>query len=681
MKKNIFETKFGKNGDEIEDELLKMKRSDITADPLEIKILSYDGEDQRGSRFRSFDADTDSLDIVSRTYRLERSRYRTLNSGIIKSKYTDEDGSNGIWLAYGSGPDEIIFGPRDSAGNIREGRIPSRFISDICKYLKIGDISCDFCSPARDVYLATEFNEFARNDRLFIFWIKNEQEGNVIRPLCAFKGSRHPDLLNMRNPSDGTMENKRIRFRKLFDRAIDGAAAVIKEDAGPAYADDLIRHKEEIFESLSDEYGHKNQNGKVRMMLIDPSQIYVMSYACFNGNDSHSFILLDPWDIEVNTFSDVRENQNDSIVYISGDIRESIKESIASSEFLIAFRKNGKTCLLSPGAGFINDFCHRLGTGKISDTKGHAKFAYMASLLGFADQDIRFSVIQKNRNDRYVFYHAVKTLSLSTKNNIAMLDVYRKVKERMEKEGLFVESWRIDNNADITVNFVLCDDIGEPVQITDKGIRIGAELQMSEGLGYAYRLCGVFYYMDSVFYCGSVSGGRGSSPYGYLAIYGKRKTNNQNLADALLEGFFSGVERGADGREIMRTPSVYRYLEEQAGILRGSDRSPYIGKRMRKDFTGSVFDMLSKIPVKDIGKALMLFTRNDYEPDCQIGKKIGKKRIQEAAGMYSRRKGTALDVILAVAAIVKKNDSINLRHGSMDAVGTYIAKYGFRKNA
>ena len=38
-----------------------------------------------------------------------------------------------------------------------------------------------------------------------------------------------------------------------------------------------------------------------------------------------------------------------------------------------------------------------------------------------------------------------------------------------------------------------------------------------------------------------------------------------------------------------------------------------------------------------------------------------------------------LDVLLALSSVVTKDAPVNLRHGAMDAIGTYLAKYGYRK--
>ena len=682
MKKTIFETKFGNSEQKLVEELKDMKKSDITASTADLRILSYDGDDASGMRFLVFSGDTDSINIVNGAYRTDPSRCASLHNRVINSRYTQRAGENGIWFAYTAGKHSVLFGPRDSRGNIEKGRIPSRFVEDICRYLKIGDVACDFCSPARDVYLATAINEFCSSDRLFVFWLREEETGNVIRPICAFRSCVHPNDISMRNPSDETIKIKNERFRRMFEEAVDGAARIIKKDVGKAYAEDLIKHKEAMFDSF--EYGDsccEKQAGYIRAMLIDPSQLLVVSYLTYNGDNTHSFVILDPWDIEANSFGDIRKRGKNRIVHIQRDrISQDLREEITKAGFLIAFTKRDKRHLLIPGAGFINDFCHRLGVGKISDRRSHAKLAYLASLFAYNDQDICFSTILRADTKTFSVYYAAKTASKANRNRIGMLEAYRKIKERLDAEGFSFESWRIDNSTDVTVNFILCDDHDIPLRLMrEKELYAGVELQMSEGLSCAYRLCGVFYYGKSVFYCGNASGSLADSPYGYLAVYGKRKTGSRNLIDNLLDGFFTGVEKNDDGKDIEKGTPVYRYLREQAGILNGGERSPYIGERQRDMFTGSVFEALNDVRVGDIGSMLAVFADNICDEECQIGKKIGKKRILKEAEKYDGQSGTMLDVLLALSSVVTKDAPVNLRHGAMDAIGTYLAKYGYRR--
>lgn len=656
-------------------ELSKIRKTNICVPSYRIRILSYDREDEKGLHFLSFGEEADSISIVNRDYREEKNRCINISEDALNSRYVKDGGANGIWLAYRNGSDLIILGPRDSQTNMKDKKIPSRFISDICRMMKIGDVSCDFCSPARDLYMATMLNEFGDSERMYVFWLKDEKEENVIRPLCAFPGKVYPRHLGMKNPSEETLIRKCEKHKNIFENAVETASAIIKRDAGEEYLKDLAAQREKIYEDIV-EKGTASA-GSIQIMSIDPSQLLVLSYTGYKDG-KHSFMSMDPWDIEMFSFDDIAE---DLRVTINKDrIGKKIEEALNDVGFLIEFENYGRKKILIPGTGFVNDFCHRAGIGKIAEENRHAEHAYLASILTLSERQICFNAIHEGTNEEFSLYYAIKTSSLGREKSASMLSTYKTVKERMKKEGLVMNSWRIDNGTDVTVDFVLCDKNGNAVFAPPKkDICIGVELQMSEGLSYAYRLCGIFYYKDSIFYCGNSATGKDGQEYGYSAVYGKRKTGNPNLIKSLLDGFFDGIERAPGGRERVRNACVYRYLEEQAGILKGNDRSPYIGTLPRQNYTGSVFEKLAAHKIDDVSKEIMKFAETEYEPECQIGKKIGKKRIMIAAAGCSKTEGTMLDVLLEMASIVKKSASVNLRHGAMESIGIYLAKYGYRK--
>lgn len=660
--------------------LSRLSPAELSSAADRIRVLSYD---PASGRLLSFDGSVDSLAILSRECRT-KDRIRALDEETVLDKgrrYTQDYSRNGVWFAYDDGERELFFGPRDSSYQIAKGRIPSAFMADLFSCLGIGEICCDYFSPMRDIYLASMLNTVEPEpDGLFVFMLREEKEdSSICRPFAAARAARHPDSFMYKDPAHETLLQKEQRYRAFYDRAADHAIRVLIRDVGVEPAQDLDSRREELYRYLrGDAAGY---SGLVEAIHINPSRLMVMSPTVRSKN-KRLFLLLDPWTIDRNILSE----DDTKRIYLS-DIPcrgDSLADEIRNNGFLLDITFGGKRYLLVPEGRFVNSLCNRLGCGKLafsgaSPRGGHARCAYLAALLSnSSDLQISFSVLPVWAHKKYTLCRAFKASACGNLPKYTLLDAYTHIRWYLHERNIHFRSSRIDNVSDVTVDFVLCDGRGDPVTVPDIGkrVEVGIELQMSESSGYAYRLCGVFFYGDSVFYAGAPTDNM-KKRCGRSIIHSKRKTASTSLISNLLSGFFSGAERSDAGKKTY-FPAPFDYLMEQAGLFEGGERSLLIGQSPRGDYTGSVFRVLEDLRVGDTAEELMRFADPEYEPECDIGRRAGRKKIS-ARARECHGGGTMLDVFLALCSL--SNDGLsapNYRHELMTSMGSYLAKYGYR---
>lgn len=673
----------GKSEEDLRKTLARITPSELVAAGAAIRVLSYDSFTQK---LLSFDGSVDTLDIIDRAHKTQKD-IRVLNEAAVKSSpYVCDHRQNGIWLScHADGMEEIFLGPRDSLHGLNSGDCPSRFISDVCACLGIGIINCDFFYPARDMYLASALNSFD-SDGMFIFYIQRERKGSVLRPFAAAKGARDPDAFGYKSPSEDTIKQKEDRHRAMFDKAVDHAVKTLNEDAEDDCAKDLYARRDGLYRHLRGQ--EPDYDGLVSAIYVHPSRLMVMSVFEQTNKGNYLFLLLDPWKIDVNILSDKGSKSRYASDIPYDKLGGRVVSEAKKHGFLLDITNDGERYILVPAPGFANALCHRLGCGKITFTSGpmggNAGCAYLASLLSIAeDNPIGISVLRQKTGRRYSLCRALKICAPGNMQTQTPSEVVSHVSRYMAAKGFSLCAWRVDNDIDVTVDYVLCDGRGIPVRVPDidYDVTVGVELQMSEGNGSAYRLCGVFYYKGSVIYCGA-STDKMRKKCGSTAVYSKRKTASPMILSNLLGGFFTGSVRSDSGRKTsFRAP--YDYLMEQAGLLLDDrKRSPRIGDSPRGGHTESVFHALSLLPVSDISGQLREFAENDYEPECAISRRVGKKRILLAAEENSGS-GTMLDAVLALCALMDESSiphGINFRHEFMTSFGTYLGIHGYRRS-
>ena len=681
-----YKSLYGNDESSLKSLLAQIAPKELTTTCDTIRVLSPGPTDS--GPVLSFDGSVDTLDIVKSGNPLNGKHVRALDADDVDDpghRFVESHSANGIWLAYDDGENEIFLGPRDSRTYIAKENIPSRFIADLCSILQIGHINCDYFYPARDIYLASVLNT-VDSDGIFIFYLTEESKDGVIRPFAAAKGARLPEKFGFKEPSQGTIRKKAERYRAVFDKATDHAVHALRQDAGDDYADALDACRDNIFRSLR---GESAPAGPVSAIHVNTSQLMVMScLAHKNTVNKYLFVLLNPWTIDAEVFPDTKSKNS----YRSDVTWTAIKSALKNDDkcnFLLDAVCGGKRYIIIPDNGFVSSLCHRLGCGRIDFSGavgkgGHARCAYLASILSNKiDQSVSFSVRPiRSSNKKYSFCRAFSALSAGNITQQTPDEAFDFISQYMRYRNLFLRTGRFDNGTDFVVDFVLLDKRGLPVIIPDidRELEVGVELQMSIGSKSAFRLCGVFYYKGNPFYAGAPTA-QIKSLCNCSILHSKRKTASISLINNLLSGFFDGTERSDRGRKIL-FPSPYTYLLEQAGLLPSENgRSPFVGPGVtpRGTHKESVLRLLEMTPVEDISKEIMRFADENYETECAIYRRIGKKKIA-AAARKNHGSGTMLDVFLALcAARSVGHASINYKFETMTALGSYLAIYGYRR--
>ena len=687
MDKN--KTLYGTDERSLEALLAQITPLELTTTCEAISVLSP----EESGQLLQLDGSIDTLNVISSKARTGN-RIRAIDAFDVDDPehlYVKSHSLNGIWLAYdvSGGTGELYLGPRDSRTYIKRRSIPSRFIADLCACLNIGNIYCDYFYSARDLYLASSLNT-VDSDGLFIFYLRDETRENVIRPFAAARGARPPQMSSLKASSADTLRQKEGRYRAVFDKAVDHAVRTLIEDVGDAYANDLELHRNEMYRYLHGETA--SYGGLVSVLHVNTSQLMVMSCTVHRAHtDKRFFTLLNPWTIDSQIFSDKKELKASLVSDITHHMAKTAFGENENFVFLLNTVCDGKRYIIAPDHEFISSLCHRLGCGRIDfpnsgkfKTGGHARCAYLASALSNnAEQAISLSVLPVHGPDG-IYYRGIKASSAGNTPQLSLSDAYKLISRDLLGRSFYFRSWRYDKGSVVTVDFVLCDSRGVPILVPDidKDIEIGIELQLSNGQGSAYRLCGIFYYQGEPFYAGATTE-QVKKMCASSVIQSKRKTASKSLIKNLLSGFFDGVEHSDSGRKA-HFPSPYIHLMEQAGLLKSEKgRSPFTGPyaHPRGAYNGSVMHLLETQPVEDIQAEILKFADDGYKTACAIARRVGKKKIAAAAGEKAGS-GTMLDVFLALCVTGKEDKHlyINYRHETMTALGSYLAIYGYRRS-
>ena len=137
-----YKSLYGNDESSLKSLLAQIAPKELTTTCDTIRVLSPGPTDS--GPVLSFDGSVDTLDIIKSGNPLNGKQVRALDADDVDDpghRFVKSHSSNGIWLAYDDGENEIFLGPRDS----RTGKnIPSRFIADLCSILQIGHINCDY---------------------------------------------------------------------------------------------------------------------------------------------------------------------------------------------------------------------------------------------------------------------------------------------------------------------------------------------------------------------------------------------------------------------------------------------------------------------------------------------------------------------------------------------------------
>lgn len=584
---------------------------------------------------------------------------------LFSSRFVRDKEKNGVYLY--SLDNQLVFAPRDT----RTGET-SAFVKDLSMLLGIGMPDTSFGNLARDLYLAEKLNDTGKE--IAVCYCTQETVGNVVRPIGAVEVPREPVW---------------DRHRRYATEAAEKKAKERYSAAKEKYDTEMDRiRKEEIKSRLISEYGLEAaesliSDNKIIIKRCRPSELVVMSWR----KKERNFLLLDPRNAgEYILREDSVQARTVRKVNISTEAAKKYGINVPLLEaegFLLYFETdNGEKGIIIPGqAGFTNDFCRKIGIATVCGGLCPARDIYLADSLK-KDGKLKFMMREKGGNG-VTFYEGVKIYSpVDEKAAVESIEVIANIKEQIEGMGFRQRSVRKDGFM-ITVDFEMMDG-RKPIVVKAGKYEItpGLEFSMSEGTQLAYRLAGVFFYKDAVFYCGSYKPKtEGSCRNGAGSVYSKKKKYGEDISQRLINGFFLGDESAADTER-----SVYSYMLEQAGLFEqyctgeaSHIRSTVFMNRKRGEKDTSVFEALAEENPVPIKKTMEQLLNRELFSNLQIPKKMGKKKIQTLIDQIDKNEyGSKLDVLMLLASLSKHEAPINYRSLAMQVPGDILGYYGYK---
>lgn len=648
-------------------ERLKLEEKNLSL--RKMSILSYYGREKGRLKFLVL-SNENVRSLLSQDFESDKSKSLSMKpmemSKLFSARFLSDREKNGVYMY--SVEHGIILAPRDT----RLGET-SMFVKDISMFLGTGILDTSFGNTARDLYLAEKLNDVDKE--LAIYYCTEEIVGNIVRPIGAVKVPKEPVWDEDRKYStEGAKEKSRERYVRNKEKYEKEMSDIWKG---------------EIKSRLVAEFGEERtkQLTKERKIVVkrcNPCEIVVLSYS----KKDRKFLVFDPRESGSMVLCD--EKTRFRVRRVSLGVETARKYGITlplleSEGFLFFFEQDGEKGIIVPSnAWFTSDFCTKVGMETVCGGFSAARDLYLAEALK-KNEFLKLVLKRKNRGGEVVFYEGVKVYTPSDeKDAVESIEVITNIKEYLEAHGFRQRSVRRDNLT-LTIDFEMMDG-DTPVIIKAGGkydIIPGLEFSMSESTEMGYRLAGVFFYRDAVFYCGTYKYRQtNKGQYQHGSVYSKRKKYGEDVSKKLVNGFFEGDESAE-----VTSYSIYSYMLEQAGLFekfcKDKDRrSPVFMNQLVREYDGkSVFDALAEeqVPIK---KTLEQLLEKRLFGEFDIPKKMGKKKIKAIMAEIDKNEyGSKLDVLMLLVSLAKHESPLNYRSAAMQVPGDILGYYGYRMTA
>lgn len=560
---------------------------------------------------------------------------------------------NGVFFSY----EEYIIAPRDTRG--KEG---NAFLKDLCMIMGVGMVETVFGNAERDLYLAEKLNDVSQ--QLLIYYNEDEVDREIIRPLGVVRAPYTPK----RNERKSQTRDQRERSERAYEKAKRRHSARVKE-----------LWDESITPRLILEYGEEGaeeilRKKKVKTIRVEPSFLQVLSQGSSRAiSGKYVFTVYDPCVIEEHVLTQV--NKTVTIPKGVAD-RFYITPQLIESEGCLFFGSDekGDYVIVPASAGFMTDFCKKIGINKVAGGRCGARDIYLAKRMSNAKGTIKM-VLRDNAEtfDGVRIYSAVKCYSGDEEGDrVNMAEIVRNIGAYCCENGFAVRR-SVKRDLLTIIEYTMVDGAGNPVHPEGMPeVDLGIEFSFSEDVQRGFRLSAVFYYKDALFYAGYDKYYQTDKNKEHGCVYVKRKKYTKDISERIIRGFFKGREEGESQY------GIYDYLLEQSGLLKdGSTRSPYVNGKVNDGETRSVFSLMRDERVESVRATFEKIINKELFDQFLVVKNLGKKKLRAIADASPDAPGTMLDVVMKMAELARDDSIPSYRIVSMQTVGNLLGYYGY----
>lgn len=617
-------TKYGNTREELYKELRNEPQvTCISTDAKHISILSYAGEtdDENGRRYHYF-------------YRIKATKAH--NAHCIDHKAFDR--ADGYRATLSGKECRDIIGTDQTMEEYRGVILrcddtfivadPQGYSFNMLKKLTgvfYGPITDEF----RNMFIATSLIDMENN--IAVYYTKDDLSDGVLHPM-GFARVRGADAMSTTD-DENSLAWEAVEQSILSEFGKEAGCRMLEGDHTAT------------------------KHGSIHIMIVSPAELEVM-HLCQYQDETYKFMAIDPRICEMCFVVDKSFRQVTFDTIAADRLGLSRKDLETEGFMLLLERDNMNPVIVRSSSMVTKDMCRIAGQKETPGTGTNLfQNVMIARAIGQSGNLFHISAQEIAKGSNVTFSAGLKVTKRRC-DSINFLASFAHIERAMAKKGFVLKLWRHDN-ADYTIDFVLVDVNGDPVQVRAGkygSVTVGIELQFSYDTNTANKLCGVFYVDESTCYCGNVVS---REDYGPSAVFVQKKTGSTDFT-MLFNGFFYGSPDGDS--TALTAPSSYRYLMMQAG---------FTGEKI------SVFERLASMQPSTATRETFSAINNERSANgpFQISRRIGKRQLRQAAGKVSLGKDwNRLDTVMLLAAVSNNNTAELFRKRlSMACIGELLA--------